>query len=75
MRDAIVSFITLILVCTACWAVIVVLETLVTSAGALVTPSQAWFCFGFALALVKPWRHILPCTRWLWEAVDEWTPR
>lgn len=75
MRDALVSFATLLLVCSALWASAAALSFLVDASTALLSASQSWFCVGFATALLKPWRHVLPCTKRCWELIDEVVPR
>ena len=71
MKDAIVSFLTLGVVCFALWALISIVNVFVDVAvGICLTNSQAWFCVGFATALAKPWDPILKFAGSVWKHLN-----
>ena len=76
MKDALVSFLTLGIVCFVLWALISVMNVFVSAAiGICLSSEQAWFCVGFATALTKPWDPILRFTGSVWSHLNNTVAR
>ncbi len=72
MRDAIVSLLTLTLVCLAIWAVVSLVYVGVDVVSDLFIPkSLAWFIVGFVTAHVKPWKPVVKLSHDTWSYLDD----
>ena len=71
MRDAMVSFLTLLFVCLIVWGVISLICLGVDFISNFHVPrSLAWFSVGFVAANVKPWKPILRLSQDVWSYLD-----
>jgi hypothetical protein len=72
MKDAIVSFLTLGIVCFILWSLMSIINVFVDVAvSTCLTNSQAWFCVGFAVAVSRPWDPILGFTSSIWKHLND----
>ncbi len=72
MRDAMVSFLTLLFVCLIVWGVISLVCVGVDLISNFHVPrSLAWFSVGFVTANVKPWRPIVTLAQDTWSFLDD----
>ena len=72
MRDAMVSFLTLLFVCLAVWGVISLVCVGVDFISNFHVPrSLAWFSVGFVTAVVKPWKPITRLAQDIWSYLDD----
>ena len=72
MRDAMVSFLTLLFVCLSVWGVISLVCVGVDFISNFhVSRSLAWFSVGFVTAIVKPWRPVTRLSQDVWSYLDD----
>ena len=72
MRDAIVSFLTLLLVVAVVWATISLIYTGVIFVSSSFIPEPlAWFSVGFVTAHVKPWKPLVRLSQDIWGYLDD----
>ena len=76
MRDAIVSFLTLLSVVIVVWATISLIYTGVAFVSRSFIPEPlAWFSVGFVTAHVKPWKPLARLSQSIWSCLDDRIPR
>ena len=72
MRDAMVSFLTLLFVVAAVWATISLIYTGVIFVSRSFIPEPlAWFSVGFVTAHVKPWKPLVRLSQDIWSYLDD----
>lgn len=72
MRDAMVSFLTLLFVCVVVWATISLIYVGVSFVSDMFIPEPlAWFIVGFVAAHVKPWKPVVSLAQDIWRYLDD----